>query len=135
ADGGFVFIGTDNTETGDLWKQIHQVRGADYLTVKMMQITRQFLGRKITADLTEAWLNSLKFMLRDHKAADDILGYDVGFRRDRNSPEQIRLGHLTVNLGIEPAPAFKLANHEIRRYRPAVEGLVQEIIARLNAAV
>ncbi|MBI1620165.1 phage tail sheath family protein [Aquamicrobium zhengzhouense] len=135
ADGGFVFIGTDNTETGELWRQIHQVRGADYLTVKMMQITRQFLGRKITADLTEAWLNSLKFMLRDHKAADDILGYDVGFRRDRNSPEQIRLGHLTVNLGIEPAPAFKLANHEIRRYRPAVEGLVQEIIARLNAAV
>lgn len=134
ADGGFVFIGTDNTATGDLWRQFHQVRGADYLTVKMMQITRQFLGRKITADLTEAWLNSLKFMLRDHKADDDILGYEVAFRRDKNSPEQIRLGHLTVNLGIEPAPAFKLADHEIRRYRPAVDGLVQEIIARLNAA-
>jgi uncharacterized protein len=133
ADGGFVFIGTDNTETGDLWKQIHQVRGADYLVVKMMHITRQFLGQRITADIVEAWLNSLKFMLRDHKASNDILGYQVDFKASKNSPEQIRLGHLTVNLGIEPAPAFKLARHEVRRYRPAVEGLVSEIIARLNS--
>src|SRR5690606_26341479 len=106
ADGGFVFIGTDNTETGELWKQFHQVRGADYITVKLMQLTRQFLGKKITADHVEAWLNSIGFMLRDHKAADDILGYtpvSQMFRADRNSPENIRLGHLTVNIGIEPA--------------------------------
>ncbi len=132
ADGGFVFIGTDNTTTGELGKQIHQVRGADYLTNKMMEITRQFLGRRITADIVEAWLNSIKFMLRDHNANDDILGFDLQFRADKNSPEQIRLGHLTVNLGIEPVPAFKLARHEVRRYRPAVEGLVAEIIARLT---
>lgn len=132
ADGGFVFIGTDNTTTGELWKQIHQVRGADYLTVKMMEITRQFLGRKISADHAEAWINSIKFMLRDHKADTDILGYDVQFRADKNSPEEIRLGHLTVNLGIEPAPAFKLARHEVRRYRQAVEGLVADIISRLS---
>ncbi len=136
ADGGFVFIGTDNTDTGDLWKQFHQVRGADYVTVKLAQITRQFLGKKIEADMVEAWLNSFGFMLRDHRAAGDILGYtpvNQMFRADRNSPEQIRLGHLTVNIGIEPAPSFKVANHEIRRYRPAVEGLVSEIIARLSA--
>lgn len=134
ADGGFVFIGTDNTTTGDLWSQIHQVRGADYITVELMKITRQFLGKKITGDLVEAWLNSMRFVLRDHQADDDILGYKVDFRADKNSPEQIRLGHLTVNLGIEPAPAFKVANHEVRRYRPAVEGLVADIIARLAAA-
>lgn len=134
SDGGFVFIGTDNTETGELWKQIHQVRGTDYITVKMMQITRQFLGKKVSADLAEAWLNSLRFMLRDHNADNDILGWNVDFRASKNSPEEIRLGHLTVNLGIEPAPAFKVANHEVRRWRPAVEGLVSEIIARLNSA-
>lgn len=138
ADGGFVFIGTDNTDTGDLWKQFHQVRGADYVTVKMARITRQFLGGKIIADSVEAWLNSLGFMLRDHKAAGDILGYtpvNQMFRADRNSPEEIRLGHLTVNIGIEPAPAFKRADHEIRRYRPAAEGLVSEIVSRLNSIV
>ena len=135
ADGGFVFIGTDNTTTGELWKQIHQVRGADYITVKMMEITRQVLGRKIYADGVEAWLNSLKFMLRDHKVDGDILGYDLKFRGDKNSPENIRLGHLTVNLGIEPVPAFKVANHEVARYRPALDALVGEIIARLNSVV
>ena len=34
----------------------------------------------------------------------------------------------------EVLTTFKLANHEIRHYRPAVEGLVEQIIARLNAA-
>lgn len=138
ADGGFVFIGTDNTVTGDLWSQIHQVRGADYLTVKIMQITRQFLGRKMSPSLVESWISSIVFMLRDHQAANDILGYSPRgemFLADKNSPENIRLGQLTVNLGIEPAPSFKLANHEIRRYRPAVEGLVADIIARLSTAV
>jgi phage tail sheath protein FI len=137
ADGGFVFIGTDNAQTGELWEQFHQVRGTDYLVVKIMQITRQFLGSKISADKAEAWINSIAFMLRDHKADDDILGYTPAnqmFKASRNSPENIRLGSLTLNIGIEPAPVFKLANHEIRRYRPAVEGLVEEIIARLNAA-
>ena len=135
ADGGFVFIGTDNTTTGELWKQIHQVRGADYLTVKMMEITRQFLGKRISADLTEAWINSIKFMLRDHKVDEDILGFEVNFRADKNSPESIRLGHLTVNLGIEPVPAFKVANHEVARYRPALDDLVGKIIARLTTTV
>ncbi len=137
ADGGFMFIGTDNTATSELWKQIHQVRGCDYLTVKIMQITRQFLGRKITADLVEAWINSIAFMLRDHQAAGDILGYTPQsqmFKASKNSPEEIRLGTLKIDIGIEPAPAFKRADHEIRRYRPAVEGLVNEIVARLNSA-
>jgi len=137
SDGGFVFLGTDNAATGELWKQIHQVRGADYLTVKIIQITRQFLGKMITADMAEAWLNSLAFMLRDHKADKDILGYapvETMFLADSNSPENIRLGTLQVDIGIEPAPSFKRADHVIRRYRPAVEGLVEEIIARLSTA-
>ncbi len=133
ADGGFTFIGTDNTDTGELWKQIHQVRGADYITVKLIRIIRLFLGRKITADMVEAMINSILFMLRDHKAADDILGYsrDV-FIPDQNSPENIRLGRIKLDLGIEPAPVFKRADTDVRRYRPAVEGLVSEIVARLN---
>ncbi|MDX6806305.1 phage tail protein [Terrihabitans rhizophilus] len=133
ADGGFVFIGTDDTDTGELWKQIHQVRGADYITVKLMQITRQFLGRKVSPDLVEAYINSILFMLRDHAADDDILGYNKDvFIPDQNSPEQIRLGRIKLDLGIEPAPVFKRADTDIRRYRPAVEGLVAEIVARLN---
>lgn len=137
ADGGYRFIGTDNAMTGELWEQAHQVRGTDYIISQFIEITKQFLGKKITASVVEAWINSLAFALRDHKAADRILGYtpkEEMFRPDRNSPEQIRLGHLTLNIGIEPAPVFKLASHEIRRYRPAVEGLVNEIVDRLSNA-
>lgn len=137
ADGGFVFIGTDNAQTGELWEQIHQVRGTDYIVTELIAITREFLGQKITADMAEAWINSIAFKLRDHKAADDIIGYTPAnemFKADQNSPENIRLGTLKLDIGIEPAPVFKLANHEIRRYRPAVDGLVDEIVARLNAA-
>lgn len=134
ADGGFVYIGTESCAEGDLWSQFHQVRGSDYLTVKMMRLTRQFLGRAINADMAEAWLNSIKFMLRDHKALDDILGYKVDFVKDLNSPEQVRLGRLTVTPRIEPAPVFRVATHEIKRYRPAVDALVDEIISRLDAS-
>lgn len=134
ADGGFHFIGTDNADTGELWKQIHQVRGADYITVKLIKIIRQFLGLKITVDMAEAYINSILFMLRDHKAADDILGYNKDvFIPDQNSPEQIRLGRIKLDLGIEPAPVFKTAHTDIHRYRPAVEGLVVDIIDRLGA--
>jgi uncharacterized protein len=132
ADGGFVYIGTESTAEGDLWSQFHQVRGADYLTVKMMRLTRQFLGKLITADLVEAWINSIKFMLRDHKAANDILGYKVEFKPGRNSAEEIRLGRLVVSPEIEPAPVFRRATHEVRRHRPAVDALVQDIVARVN---
>lgn len=137
ADGGFVFIGTDSATTNTLDEQIHQVRGVDYIVTELIGITRQYLGQKITPDLTEAWVNSIAFTLRDHKAAGNILGYTPApemFRADRNSPEQIRLGTLNLRIGVEPSPAFKVANHEIQRYRPALEGLVGEIVARLNAA-
>jgi phage tail sheath protein FI len=137
ADGGYRFIGTDNAMTGELWEQAHQVRGTDYIVTQFMQITREKLGKRITADGVEAWINSMAFALRDHKAADNILGYtprDQMFRASQNSPENIRLGSLKVDIGIEPAPVFKLATHEIRRFRPAVEGLVNDIVARLSQA-
>ncbi|WP_127076140.1 phage tail protein [Rhodomicrobium lacus] len=134
ADGGFVYIGTESTAEGDLWAQFHQVRGSDYLTAKMMRITRQYLGKLISADTVEAWINSIKFMLRDHKAANDILGYDVKFLPARNSVEEVRLGRLVVSPFIEPAPVFRRATHEVRRYAAAVDALVADIAARVNAS-
>ncbi|MBS8259721.1 phage tail protein [Roseibium polysiphoniae] len=137
SDGGYVFIGTDNAATGELFEQIHQVRGTDYIVTELIQITRQFLGRKMSADTVEAWINSIQFKLRDHKAADHILGYsprDAMFTADQNSPENLRLGRIHLDIGIEPAPVFKVAEHEIRRYLPAVEGLVNEIVSRLTSS-
>lgn len=136
SNGGFEFIGTDNTATGELWNQIHQVRGADYITVKLISIVREFLGKEITPDYVESFINSILFMLRDHKAAGDILGYNEDvFLPDQNSPEQIRLGRLKLDLGIEQAPVLKTVHTDIRRYRPAVDALVNDVISRLNTVV
>ncbi len=99
-----------------------------------MRITRLFLGRKISASTAEAWINSQKFNLRDHKAADDILGYKVEFLPDQNSPEEVRAGRLATDLGIEEAPVFRVAKRNVRRHRQAVNDLVADIAARINAS-
>lgn len=133
ADAGFQFLGIESCAEGDLWSQIHQVRGTDYLTVQMMKITRQFLGRLITLNSAEAWLLSLRFMLGDEVANQNIAGALVTFPKELNSPEQVRLGRLTVVPAIEPLPGFRVATHEIRRYRAAIDQLVTAIISRLGS--
>lgn len=134
SDGGFVFIGTESAETSEAWSQFHQVRGQDYLDVKMQKITREFLGPRITPQRAEAWLNSLGFMLRDHVAAADILGFKLDFPKARNSAEEVRLGRLLIETYIEQAPSFRVATNVIRRYRPAVDALVDAIISRAGTA-
>lgn len=134
ADGGYVYIGTESCAEGDLWAQFHQVRGADYITVDLMKLTRRFLGKKIDADMVEAWLNSMKFNLRDRKADRDILGYALSFPKTGNSPEKVRLGHLKVVPQIEPGPVFRVAEIEQRRYRPAIDEMIATIVSRLSAA-
>jgi phage tail sheath protein FI len=135
ADGGFVYVGFNSCAEGELWAQFHQVRGADYLAVKIERAARPFLGKALTVLTAEAWLLTVKFMLRDHKAAGDILGYDIVFDPEKNSPEEVRLGHLTVTPKIEPAPVFTLARHEVLRYRPAIEEFISTLAARLTATV
>jgi uncharacterized protein len=133
SDGGFVFIGTESTVSSDLWSQIHQIRGLDYLTVKMMRIWRDFGGRLVTAGLVEAWVNSIRFMLVEHERDGDILSPTVvQFVAAQNTPEEVRLGRLTVSPRIEPAPVFRVGKHVVRRHRPAVDALVADIIARLD---
>jgi len=137
ADGGYHFIGTDNAKTGTSWEQIHQVRGADFITTEFIGITRQFLGRKISASNLENWIISESFALRDHKSEDRIVGYaprNEMFRPDLNSPENIRKCTVKLVVGIEPTPTFKVAEHEITPYRPALEGLVEELVQRLSSS-
>lgn len=134
ADGGYIYIGTESCAEGDLWAQFHQVRGADYIAVKSIRLTRRYLGRMINADVVEAWINATKFMLRDHKRDQEILGYETDFPAIGNSAEKVRLGRLKIVPKIEPGPVFRVAEIEQRRYRPAVDELITTIISRLAAA-
>jgi phage tail sheath protein FI len=132
ADGGFTFIGVDHSKSNAVWKQIHQVRGANYLKIKMVEITRQFLGREISPGVTEAWLNSLKSMLANHKAQGDIIDFKLNFTADKNNPTQIALGHLVVEIKQAPLPAFTHAEHQIGTYDEAYISLVDDIVSRLE---
>jgi uncharacterized protein len=134
SDGGFVFIGTESAETSENWSQFHQVRGQDYLDVKIQKITREFLGPRITPQRAEAWLKSIDFMLDDHVNAADILGYKRDFPKGLNSASEVSLGRLTIQTFIEQAPSFRVATNIVRRYRPAVDALVSAIIARAGTS-
>lgn len=130
ADGGLIFLGIESADTGELWNQIHQVRGQDYLDLKMLRATRPFLGPRLTVSSGEAWMNTLKFMLLDHLGEGDILGFRLEFPDDLNDVEQVRQGILSIETRTEQSPVFRRANNTIRRYRPGTEALIAAIKAR-----
>lgn len=133
ASGGFTFIGADAATDDTTYQQIHQTRGADYITVKWIDITKRFLGKRITVGMAENYLVSILNMLKGHKAAEDILGYNRDiFIADQNQPDDIRLGTIKLDPRIEYAPMFKRAHADFHPYRPAVEGLIGDIVQRLS---
>lgn len=134
ADGGFVFIGVESAGNSDLWSQIHQVRTADYIDAEMAVLTRLYLGGRITPRRAEAWLIALRFLLLNHVNNEDILGFELNFPTVINSINDVRLGQLSIQTNVEPAPVFRRAKNEVRRYRPAVEALVNAIAAVAGSA-
>ena len=129
ADGGFVFLGVESAANDPTWSQIHQVRGADYIDVEMAQVTRKYLGGRITPRRVEAWLTSLDDLLRDHSNNADILGFERDFPAAINSVSDVRQGTLSIQTHVEPAPVFRRAYNEFRRYPDAVQALVDSIVA------
>ncbi|ACL55616.1 phage tail sheath family protein [Methylobacterium nodulans] len=131
ADGGFVFIGTESAEISAAWTQFHQVRGQDYIDVEYQKITRQYLGRRLYPRLVESWLGSINNMLRNHVNNDppDILGYNLVFPKGLNSDDELTLGHLHIQSYIQQAPAFTVAQNDVRQYRPALAALVAAVQA------
>jgi len=128
ADGGFVFIGTDNAGNDDLWRFYNVTRGRDFIHLAMIKTVRTYLGRfNITQQTVQAILNTMDTVLRDLKAAGDILGYRVSFQPDRNSPENLRAGKLVVTFEAEEAPVLRHIGIQSARYRPAVEALIADL--------
>ncbi len=138
ADGGFTFLGTDMAQTDAMWPQLHQLRGSDYIVTQLIKITRRHLGKKLSASRVEAWTREIIGELRTLKRSGHILGYapaEEMFRPDANQPEKIELGQINLQIAQETASAFKRADFEMRRYRPATEGLIADIMERLRDVV
>lgn len=133
ASGGFVYIGTDNAGEDDLWRFYNVTRGRDYIHLMFLRTLRFYLGRfNITGQTIQAVLNTMNFALRDLKADGDILGFEVKFTRDQNSPEQLRLGKFTINFAAEEAPVLRYLGIQSARYRPALDALLNDLLSQVD---
>jgi len=134
ASGGFVFIGTDNAGEDELWRFYNVTRGRDYIHLLMLRTLRFFLGRfNITGQTIQAVTNTMQSALRDLQAEGDILGFRVYFERDLNSPENLRAGRFVVNFDAEEAPVLRKLGVRSGRYRPALDALLDDLVAQINA--
>ena len=135
ASGGFVLVSTDNAGEDPLWQMYNVMRGRDYIHLGMLRTLRYFLGRyNIVGHTVQAILNTMQFFLRDLEADNHILGYKVNFRTEGNSPEKIRLGHLTVGFAAEEPPVLKHLTIESARYREALDAMVSDLATQLSLA-
>ena len=135
ADGGYVYVGTDTCADDTLWRFYNQVRTRDYIHLMFIKTLRYYLGKfNITVQTIQAILNTMDSALNDMKARGHILDFRVGFARDKNSPEQLRLGRFTVLFQAEEPAPLRYLGIESARYRPALDALLDDILATLDAS-
>ena len=135
ADGGFVYVGTDTCADDELWRFYNVVRGRDYIHLLFLRTLRYYLGKfNITGQAVQSVINTMEFALRDLKADQHILGYKVGFTKDQNSPENLRLGKFTVRFAAEEPPVLRRLVIQSARYRPALDALLDDLLTQLELA-
>ncbi len=133
AQGGFVFVGTDNAGEDDLWRFYNVTRGRDYIHLMLLRTLRFYLGRfNITGQTVQAIINTMETALRNLKADGDILGFEIKFTRDQNTPEELRQGRFTVNFAAEEAPVLRYLGIQSARYRPALDALLDDLLAQVG---
>lgn len=136
ASSGFVYLGTDNAGDDPLWQFYNITRMRDFIHLGVLKTERKRLGvSNITPHSVQVILNDLEFFLRDLKADWHILGYRVGFEKDKNSPENLRLGHLRIFFQAEEPPPLRKLTVDSRRYRPALEEMIETLATQANTLV
>lgn len=135
ADGGFIFIGTDNSTDDPDWQFYHVSRGRDYINLAAMRMVRTMLGRNnIDSQTVTALVNSLRFLLRDFKADGHILGYSATFSGQDNSRSQILLGRLKVRFRAEEPPVLRRVTLLSGRMHEAIDSLIEDLEGSFNLA-
>lgn len=135
ANAGFIYIGTDTLSEDTLWTFYNVNRMRDYIHLIFLQTLRFYLGRyNISFQTIEAIRNTMVNALEDLQASQHILGYRVDFRKAQNSADQLRLGHVTIEFAAEEPPVLRKLTIRSLRYRPALDALVDNIVAQLETA-
>lgn len=133
-EGGFIFWGTDNLSADAAWQFYHVTRMRDFIELTQMKVLRRYLGREnITIQTITAIRNTMVSHLEDLRANGHIIDFEVKFEEDKNSPENLRLGHLTVSFRCEEAPVLRMISIHSRRYRAALARLVSQVSIQLNS--
>jgi phage tail sheath protein FI len=133
AQAGFIYIGTDTASDDTLWQFYNQTRGRDFIHLTAIRALRFYLGKyNITGHTITALLTTLKGILRDLKANEDIIDYRV--YSERRATQLIRSGWATSRSRSrrrEPAVLRKIII-ESARYRPALDAMVADLAAQFN---
>lgn len=130
--GGFLYWGTDNLSEDPLWQFYHVTRGRDYIELAQMKTLRKYLGRtNITRQTVQAIINTVSTQLARLRNRGEIIDFRVGFEADKNLPEDLRLGFLTIFFRAEEVPVLRKITVHSRRYREALDTLVNQIAVQL----
>lgn len=128
--GGFTLISTDTASNDPLWRFSNVVDMRDYIHVLFLKTLRGYLGKfNLTSQTIESVIQTMTIALRDLQADGHLLGFEVGFNPDQNSPESLRQGTFRVSFAAEEPPVFGHLEIESARYRVALDDLLADLIA------
>jgi len=130
AEGGFVFLGFEGTGEETIWRQIHKVRGRDFIELTAIRTLRQYLGRwSLTTQTIQAVVNTASAILEKAQARQEILGFTCRFDPDENNTSDLRSGHIYVDARFEDVPVFRRATLLSRPYQPALQATIDQLIS------
>lgn len=133
ASSGFISVAFQNASDDTLWQFYNQTRGRDFIIITALRALRWYLGQyNVEKHTVQAAFNTLGAILRDLKADGHIIGYELNFNPGSNSPEKLRLGHITLRFNAEEPAPVRLITLEHGRYRAALEAFVTELASQLN---
>lgn len=133
SEGGFSFWGFDTLSATTDYRFAHVVRMRDYIELGQVTILRPFLGRQnITLQVVQALVNSMDDFLFRLETDSHILGFRLRFEKNRNTPSELRSGHLDITFEAEEPPAIRKITVRSRRYEAALQSLVQQLAITLN---
>lgn len=135
-DGGFTFWGTDTLSTESEWLFASVNRMRDYLELMQVKALRTYLGKyNLTTQTIQAIINTIEQQLRALKADNFIIDYRLGFEPDQNTPEELRLGSITLMFMAEEPPVLRKITLQSRRYRDALTNLARNIAIQIGSEV
>ena len=129
SEGGFVFVGYDNVGEDLTWRQIHKVRGRDFIELTFLRTLRYYLGRySLRQQTVQVCVNTVGNILAQACAKGEILGYEARFDPDLNNLDDLRTGKIYLRAKFEEAPMLRVIEVGSQPYAAAVEATLESLI-------